>query len=82
MQSAEDIIKFIQSNDWIMNLLIAVKEIDEPDCWVAAGAIRNPIWAKLHGVEFNSDNENDVDVIYFDKSNICLLYTSPSPRDS
>ena len=73
MQSAEDIIKFIQSNDWIMNLLIAVKEIDEPDCWVAAGAIRNPIWAKLHGVEFNSDNENDVDVIYFDKSNISRL---------
>ena len=69
MQSAEDIIRFIQSNDWIMSLLIAVKEIDEPDCWVAAGAIRNPIWAKLHGVEFHPDNENDVDVIYFDKSN-------------
>jgi len=52
-----------------MSLLTALKEIDEPDCWVAAGAIRNPIWAKLHGVKFCPENENDVDVIYFDKAN-------------
>ena len=70
IRSAQDIIKFIESDVWIMSLLAAVKTLDASDCWLAAGAIRNPIWAKLHGVEFTPETENDVDVIYFDKSDI------------
>ena len=53
-----------------MSLLAAVKTLDASDCWLAAGAIRNPIWAKLHGIEFTPETENDVDVIYFDRSNL------------
>ena len=70
MRSVEDIINFIQSDDWIMTLLTALKNINEPDCWIAAGAIRNPIWAILHGIKFFPEKENDVDVIFFDTSDL------------
>ena len=53
-----------------MTLLTALKNINEPDCWIAAGAIRNPIWAILHGIEFFPEKENDVDVIFFDTSDL------------
>ena len=72
MHSSEDIIKFIQSDDWMMTLLTTLKSVDEPDCWIAAGAIRNPIWAHLHGVKFFPEKENDVDVIFYDSSDLSL----------
>ena len=48
-----------------MSLLRAHQHIQEEDSWIAAGAIRNPIWAKLHNIAYRPDLENDVDVIYF-----------------
>lgn len=68
MRSVDDIISFIESDDWIMNLLRAVGHLNEADCWLAAGGIRNSIWAKLHGVQFDAPDENDVDVVFYDKS--------------
>ena len=74
----DDIVSFIESDDWIMTLLNAISRLNEPDCWLAAGAIRNPIWAKLHAIQFDPKTENDVDVVFFDKANISrskeLLY--------
>jgi len=70
MNSVEDIMSFIESDAWLMKLCRAIQGLEELECWIAAGAIRNPIWAKLHGFEFNPRTENDVDVIYFDKSNL------------
>lgn len=70
MNSIEDIEQFIRSDPRIVSLLKTVSGIGLPDCWVAAGAIRNPIWSYLHGVPFDPAGESDVDVIYFDSENV------------
>lgn len=48
------------------DILIAVASLNLPDCYVAAGFVRNMVWDYLHG--FDPTPLNDVDVIYFDKS--------------
>ncbi len=68
MRHRDDIIDFIRSDGWIMSLLSAHQTLGAPDSWIAAGAIRNPVWAKLHGIAHKPELENDVDVIYFDSS--------------
>ncbi|MFD2204524.1 nucleotidyltransferase family protein [Kiloniella antarctica] len=48
-----------------MTALEAVKNLNLPDCWVAAGFIRNFIWDRLSSIKL-SPVMNDIDVIYFD----------------
>lgn len=48
-----------------LQALISVQSLHLPDCYVAAGFIRNMIWDFLHGYRFSTPL-NDVDVIYFD----------------
>jgi len=75
MQSRADILRRIHSDTGLMGSLRAVATIDAPDCWIAAGAIRNLVWAELHKgrndpVYKNDIYENDIDVIYFDADDI------------
>jgi hypothetical protein len=51
-----------------MQILFYVKELGLPDCWVAAGFVRNMIWDCLHGIP--STPLNDIDVIFFDRSDV------------
>jgi hypothetical protein len=46
-------------------LLEAVSYLDFPDCWIAAGFIRNAVWDALHG-RAPRPPLGDVDVIWFD----------------
>lgn len=46
-------------------LLGLVAEIELPDCWIAAGFVRNAVWDALHGRE-PSPPAGDVDVIWYD----------------
>ena len=48
-------------------MLRAVAELDLPDAWIAAGAVRNAVWDRLHGY-LQSTPLTDVDVIWFDPS--------------
>ena len=67
---------------WLANLLRAdplrwhllgvVQSLNLPDCWIAAGFVRNAVWDALHG-RHPSPLSTDVDVIYFDP-----LRTDPS----
>ncbi len=43
----------------------AVAELELPDCWLAAGFVRNTVWDHLHG-HGESTPLNDVDIAYFD----------------
>ncbi|MFY1690885.1 nucleotidyltransferase family protein [Plantactinospora sp. WMMB782] len=45
-------------------LLTAVSELDLPDCWLAAGFVRNLVWDRLHG-RLGLVQLNDIDVVYF-----------------
>lgn len=46
------------------DLLKIVSDLSLPDCWIAAGFIRNAIWDALHGRPSRSP-VGDVDVIWF-----------------
>ena len=48
-----------------MRLLQAVRALQLPDCFIAAGFVRNMVWDALHG--YPPTPLNDVDVIYYDK---------------
>ncbi|MEC7941050.1 MAG: nucleotidyltransferase family protein [Pseudomonadota bacterium] len=47
-------------------ILECVAQLDLPQCYVAAGFVRNLVWDHLH--DFDSPTPlNDIDVIYFDR---------------
>lgn len=48
-----------------VRLLRLVASLSLPDCWIAAGFVRNAVWDSLHGRP-PSPPAGDVDVIWFD----------------
>ena len=63
--SAEQRLKhLIQADSVRMEILTLVATLELPDCYVAAGFIRNLVWDHLHG--YPATPLNDIDVIYFD----------------
>ena len=53
--------------DGRMAMLRAVASLRLPDCWVAAGVVRNAVWDALH-LCARSTPLADVDVIWFDRT--------------
>lgn len=51
-----------------MHILRLVRELELPDCWVAAGFVRGCVWDCLHGIR-PSPLPDDIDVIWYDPSN-------------
>ncbi len=49
----------------LMADLQRVREMDLPQCYIAAGYIRNYAWDILHGYD-RSDRHSDIDVVFFD----------------
>jgi hypothetical protein len=47
----------------------AVAKLHLPDCWLAAGFVRNTVWDHLHGYSALTPL-NDIDVAYFDPDDI------------
>lgn len=62
------ICELIYADTFRMSLLTTIAALNLPDCYIAAGFVRNLVWDHLHG--FPSTPLNDVDVIYFSKSSI------------
>lgn len=52
-----------------MAMLAAVRTINLPDCWIAAGAIRSAVWDVQHGW-LVSTGWADVDVLFFDAGDV------------
>jgi len=50
-----------------MRILRLVREVNLPDCWVAAGFVRSLVWDRKHA-RTHSPLPPDIDVIWFDKS--------------
>lgn len=55
----------IGADPWMCEALRAVRALELPDCWVAAGFVRNRVWDHLHDYR-EPTPLNDIDVIYFD----------------
>nr|WP_160155453.1 nucleotidyltransferase family protein [Geobacillus sp. TFV-3] len=65
----KDIIQLIKEDEWMMDILRAVKSLNLPDWWVCAGFVRSKIWDVLHDFKERTLIP-DIDVIYFDDTNM------------
>jgi hypothetical protein len=61
----KQLIQYIREYDQLMSDLTIVKGLNLPDCYIAAGYIRNYIWDRIHGFP-NRDKHNDIDIVYYD----------------
>jgi uncharacterized protein len=68
LKNEEDVIKLIENDPGMMEIIKAASSLDLPDWWICAGFVRSIIWDTLHGYKERT-NLQDVDVIYFDKEN-------------
>lgn len=59
----------LQSNDWFMTALAAVRDCDPPDWLVGGGVIRSLVWDDLHGYDRPTPLA-DVDVAFFDPGDL------------
>ncbi|MDA2635471.1 MULTISPECIES: nucleotidyltransferase family protein [Bacillus cereus group] len=65
IQAEQDIIRLIENDEWMMNVLQMAKSLELPDWWICAGFVRSKIWDTLHDYEAKTAMP-DVDVIYYD----------------
>ena len=56
--------KLLSSDPFRMNVLEQVRSLSLPDCWIAAGFIRNMVWDSLHN--YSNSPLDDIDVIFYD----------------
>jgi uncharacterized protein len=69
LKSKDDVIKLIQSDETMMQIIKAASTLDLPDWWICAGFVRSKILDALHGFKDRTLTP-DVDVIYFDAARI------------
>ena len=60
-----ELIELLQKDSARMNVLSIIQSLDLPDCYVAAGFLRNLVWDSLHQ---SKTKLNDIDVVFYDKS--------------
>lgn len=61
---SNQLIEILSNRPAILDILKRLSQI-EPQAYIAAGIIRNTIWAHLHDVEYDLD-QTEVDVIFHD----------------
>jgi uncharacterized protein len=69
LKSKDDVIKLIQGDETMMEIINAASTLDLPDWWICAGFVRSKVWDALHGFKDRTLTP-DVDVIYFDAARI------------
>ncbi len=71
MSFAANLATLIRADAYRMRALRAVKSLGLPDCWVAAGFVRDAVWDRLHGYE-PAEPRGDIDVVWFDPENLAI----------
>lgn len=61
----QDIIRLVEKDEWMLQILRHAKSLQLPDWWVCAGFVRSKVWDTLHGFTERTALA-DVDVIFFD----------------
>lgn len=54
----------LQADAWRMDCLLAVRALQLPDWYLAAGFLRNAIWDAVH--QLSQTPLNDIDLVFFD----------------
>ncbi|MBF4328231.1 nitrate reductase, partial [Vibrio anguillarum] len=63
----DKIVELIKEDPIRVEALYHVSQLGLPQCYIAAGFVRNLVWDSLH--DFNEPTPlNDVDVIYFERT--------------
>ncbi|MCU9614750.1 nucleotidyltransferase family protein [Caldibacillus lycopersici] len=70
INNEKDIIRLIELDPWMIEILKAAKTLQLPDWWICAGFVRSKIWDTLHDFTERTPLP-DIDVVYFDQTNIC-----------
>ncbi|WP_268846244.1 nucleotidyltransferase family protein [Flavobacterium aestivum] len=68
MNYKEELIEIIKKDNFILDILQTVKDLELNDCWIGAGLVRNKVWDVKHGIA--RTELNDVDVIYYNSLNL------------
>ena len=64
---SENLKEILSKNQTIMQILMTLKML-EPHAYIAAGIIRNTVWAHLHDQPYDLEN-TEVDVVFYDEKN-------------
>lgn len=65
----EYVLRLVEEDEWMMDILETVDTLNLPDWWGCAGFVRSKIWDVLHGFDERT-MLSDIDVIYFDPTNV------------
>ncbi len=62
----DELVEIIEKDQWMIEVLKNIRNLNLKDCWIGAGFVRNKVWDHKHGK--SRTNLNDIDIIYFDES--------------
>lgn len=62
--------EILRREPWIMGVLTTARELELPDWFVGAGAIRDLVWDVRFGHGFDPANIADIDLVYFDPADL------------
>jgi hypothetical protein len=68
MKTARQVAAFIEQQAEMMRLLRLVAGLRLTECWIGGGFIRDAVWDALHDRVPDCARLNDVDVVFFDRS--------------
>jgi hypothetical protein len=66
-----ELVELLSTSSWFCRVLEIVAEVDPPEWWVGAGVIRDIVWDTRFGDGFDPGAVKDVDVLFFDPSDLC-----------
>ena len=59
----QDILKIIENDKWMMDILHVAQKLNLPDWMIGAGFVRNKVWDYLHGYKNEKVLTRDIDFI-------------------
>lgn len=65
-----EILNLIKNDDYMMSAINVANDLNLPDWLIGAGFVRNKIWDYLHGFKRDKVLTSDIDLIYFDPSDL------------
>jgi len=69
VRGRERVEEILRSTPWLIEALVAAREVNAPDWLIGAGALRNAVWDRVHG--FDKPTElADIDLVFFDPSDL------------
>ncbi|RAZ81448.1 nucleotidyltransferase family protein [Planococcus halotolerans] len=69
MENRDEILKGIEEDEWMMEVLHSAESLQLPDWWVCAGFVRSKVWDYLHDYTKRTPL-GDIDVIYYDEKDL------------